>query len=321
MMAMTRAPAPAANDSLRLGFRAALSHLRMPGCRRPCQSACHQAPSPPPSLILRVRSLASAQSTARCGFALTTLLLAIARRTGARWTLGAPNSPGRRAGTPLSLLTFTRIGNQLPNSRISRLVVLLDLPFVRISATGVRLTSSRSYPGILDLHEDLIRAYWLRNSMGRGMLYAHKRVQASSPTVHWRRSSRDHPAPLRCSPQQGYLCARLHVHTPIQVPCSLRYCSWAVQGMVVTGKFRRAPDPSCPNLTVASVHINNECAKRRSVCIPFLLLIRDLCMKLGVVILTGDFDKGAERELASSAPTDQRRISPLDAAFSHANVP
>ena len=128
------------------------------------QSACHQAPSPPPSLMLRERSLASAQSTARCGFALTTLLLAIARRTGTGWTLGA-----QRAGTPLSLLTFTQIGNQLPNSRISRLVVLLDLPFVRISATGVRLTSSRSYPGILDLHEDLIRAYWLRTSMGCGM--------------------------------------------------------------------------------------------------------------------------------------------------------
>ena len=27
--------------------------------------------------------------------------------------------------------------------------------------------------------------------------------------------------------------------TPIQVLCSLRYSSWAVEGMVVTGKFRR----------------------------------------------------------------------------------
>ena len=43
-------------------------------------------------------------------------------------------------------------------------------------------------------------------------------------------------------------------------------------------------------------------------------------MKLGAVILTGDFTKGAERELASSAPTDQCRISPLEAAFSCANV-
>ena len=77
----------------------------------------------------------------------------------------------------------------------------------------------------------------------------------------------------------------------LQVPCSLRYSSWAVEGMVVTGKFRSAPNPSCSNFTVANVHINNECAKRRSVCIALLLLIRDLCMKLGALILTGDFKK------------------------------
>ena len=40
-------------------------------------------------------------------------------------------------------------------------------------------------------------------------------------------------------------------------------------------------------------------------------------MELGAVILTGDFSKGAERELASSVTTtDQCRISPLEAAFS-----
>ena len=99
--------------------------------------------------------------------------------------------------------------------------------------------------------------------------------------------------------------------TPIHVVCSP-----AVEGMVVAGKFRRASDPSNPHFTVANVHINNEFAKRRSVCIALLLLIRDLCMELFAVILTGDFKKGAERELASSATTDQRRISPLEFAFS-----
>ena len=73
--------------------------------------------------------------------------------------------------------------------------------------------------------------------------------------------------------------------TPIRVPCSLRYSSWAVEGVVVTGKFRRAPDQSCSYFTIANVHINNECAKRRSVCIALLLLIRDLWMKLGAVVL------------------------------------
>ena len=89
--------------------------------------------------------------------------------------------------------------------------------------------------------------------------------------------------------------ARNVLLTPIQVACSLRYSSWAVQGMVVTGKFRRAPHPSCSYFTVANIHINNECAKGRSVCIALLLLVRDLCMKLGAVILTSDVNKDAER--------------------------
>ena len=50
----------------------------------------------------------------------------------------------------------------------------------------------------------------------------------------------------------------------VQVPCTCSYSSWAVEGMVVTGKFRRAPDPSCSYVTVANVHFNNQCAKRRS---------------------------------------------------------
>ena len=83
--------------------------------------------------------------------------------------------------------------------------------------------------------------------------------------------------------------------------------------MVVTGTFHRAPAPSCSYHTVASIHINHQSAKRRSVRIPLLLLIRDFCMILGAVILNGDFNKVAEREPASSAPTDQRRISPSSA--------
>ena len=86
-----------------------------------------------------------------------------------------------------------------------------------------------------------------------------------------------------------------------------RYSSWAIEGMVVTGIFRRAPDPSCSYFTVANIHINNDCAYRRSVCIALLLLVRDLCLKLGAVLLPGCSD-------------DERRISPLEAAFSFASV-
>ena len=45
--------------------------------------------------------------------------------------------------------------------------------------------------------------------------------------------------------------------------------------MVVTSKFRRAPDTACSFFTIANIHINNVCAKHRSVCISLLLLIRD----------------------------------------------
>ena len=96
---------------------------------------------------------------------------------------------------------------------------------------------------------------------------------------------------------------------------------WAVDGMVVTGKFRTAPDPSCSHFTVANIHIDKECAKRRSVCIAFLCLIRDLCSKLSALILTCDFNTIGERELPAGASDCQRRISPLQAAFNHANIP
>ena len=50
-----------------------------------------------------------------------------------------------------------------------------------------------------------------------------------------------------------------------------------------------------------------------------LLLIRDLCVKLGAVIFTGDFNKAVERETPSG--DGERRSSPLEAAFRHTNVP
>ena len=114
--------------------------------------------------------------------------------------------------------------------------------------------------------------------------------------------------------------ARDFTCSPIQIPCSLRYSSWAVERVVVTGKFRRAQDPFCSSFTIANLHINNECVKRRSICIALLLHIRDLCMKLGAVILTGNFNKAVKRETLSGDSGD-RRISPIEAAFSHANIP
>ena len=133
----------------------------------------------------------------------------------------------------------------------------------------------------------------------------------------------------------GYTC------TPIQFPCTHRYSSWTLEGMVVTGKLRRPPDPACQYFTVPTCTSTTSVQKRRSVAehpIHLALTSRlptctsttsapnaDLSVlpcfswcatfKLGDVALTGDFNKGAVRELLSGGSDDQRRISPLEAAF------
>ena len=50
------------------------------------------------------------------------------------------------------------------------------------------------------------------------------------------------------------------VPSQLQVPCSLRFSSSAVEGMVVTGKFCRALDPSCSYFTVVNIHIRTMSA-------------------------------------------------------------
>ena len=87
------------------------------------------------------------------------------------------------------------------------------------------------------------------------------------------------------------------------------------------GKFRRPLDLACQYFTVTNFHVNNECAKRMSVCIALMLLARGLCLRLGKILLTGDFNKDAERELRSSGTEDQRRVSPMEPTFDHAATP
>ena len=60
---------------------------------------------------------------------------------------------------------------------------------------------------------------------------------------------------------------------------------------------------------MTNVLINDECAKRRSICIALLLLIRDLCMKLGAVVLALVFNSAAERELPAGG--SEGHISPI----------
>ena len=137
-------------------------------CADPRQLAYHQAFSHP-LLMPTARLPAFVQSTLPCGSALMRPFRPTAKMIGTGVTHGEPNSLARQAVTPLSFLTFSLIEDRLSNSWISRSVGLLVLLFIQISAADVRLTSSRSSPGILDLHEVLMRVYWLRTLMAIGM--------------------------------------------------------------------------------------------------------------------------------------------------------
>ena len=126
------------------------------------------------------------------------------------------------------------------------------------------------------------------------------------------------PVRLRSPPQQGHLRAQPFV-------CSAPH-SFASSGMLHGPKRAwlslaispELPTSRAPTFTVANIHINSERAKRRYVCIVLLLLIRDVCLKLGAVVLTSNFHKGAERELPPGGSESQRRISPLESRQSSA---
>ena len=116
-----------------------------------------------------------------------------------------------------------------------------------------------------------------------------------------------------CSSTKILVCATSRAH---------RFRSFARSG-VPRGPFRACLLPASfggARPVVLLFHTANA-AKIRSVCIALLLLIRDLSIKLGVVTLTSDFNKGVEREAAANGSMDHRRMSPLEAAFSHANIP
>ena len=125
---------------------------------------------------------------------------------------------------------------------------------------------------------------------------------------------------LASSPSMISPCSSIRILSSTTSPVPrCKFHVRCVARQAVTGKFRRAPDQSCSFFTVANVHINNECAKRRSACIALLLLVGDLCRKLGAAELTGALGKAAERETPSG--DGERRTSPMDAAFHHTNLP
>ena len=156
--------------------------------------------------------------------------------------LGAPNSPARQAGTPLSFLTFSQIWNRLLDQSPRR----SGGPALRSDQRNPRQTDKLqilswnpgpargSDPSLLASH---LNGPWHVICVQEGS----GSVTDSSLAENFHAITHDHCAVLLNNDTfaRDFSCA------PIQVPCSLRYSSGAVEGMVVTGKFRRAPDPSC----------------------------------------------------------------------------
>ena len=119
--------------------------------------------------------------------------------------------------------------------------------------------------------------------MARGMLIAFKRGLVWSPTVLSGERPRDHPAPSRCTPQQGCFRARLLYAVSVFFFCSFRSTSRTVESMVVTASSDEHPTSRSPSVTSPTLHSSDESAKRSSVCIALLLLIRDLFVERGAV--------------------------------------
>ena len=146
----------------------------------------------------------------------------------------------------LIFFTFSQIGNRLPNSWNSRPVVTDKLQIHSWHPGPAR----GSDPSLLASH---LNGPWRVICVQEGSAF----VSDSSLAENFHVVTQLHGAVLfnKDTFTRDFSC------TPIKDPCSLRCSSWAVEGMVVTGRFRRAPDPSCAYFTVANVHINNECAK------------------------------------------------------------
>ena len=271
---------------------------------------------PRPTLTTALRDFE--RWTVQCDFALTRSSPATEKTTVTGLTPGTISSLLRWSGTQRSRHTCTLGKSQRQLNLYLRNERLDDLRFDLTTTTAVALTCSKSFRGTLDRREVLTLARWQV-----GMWSACRKGPASSPMVPWRRN-------FTWPPSTTALFSS--TRTPLTVARRARRFKFPARtgilpelGTVVTGKFRRppdpacqyftvanvhvnnvfakkairgrAPDPSCSYFTVANVHINSECAKRRSVCIALLLLVRDLCLKLGEVVLTDDFNKGAVREL------------------------
>ena len=160
-----------------------------------------------------------------------------------------------QAGAPPSSPTCTTTASFLPSSWILRAASLLAL-LLRSDQPNRCPTEKLQIQSTLIQQEDRTRALWQATSTARGTAQV---VTDSSLAENPYVVTQHHCAVLlnKDTFVHEILC------TPIQVPCSLRYSSWTVVGMVVMGKFRRAPDKSCSYFIVANIHFYNKCAKKK----------------------------------------------------------
>ena len=108
-----------------------------------------------------------------------------------------------------------------------------------------RLTDCSSFPGVPETHEVRTRVCWQVISTARGMWSACRMARAFATTSACRTISAWLPSTTaQSSSTRTPSSPTLRVFRSSFL-CKLRYDSLAVEGIVVTGKFRRAPDKSC----------------------------------------------------------------------------
>ena len=188
---------------------------------------------------------------ARYGSAFMTPLLAFARTVRTGLTGGAPSCPARRADALLSFLTFTQIGNRPLSCWNSRLVALLVLR--RRQTDKLQVLSWNPEPARASdprTLADHFHGTWHVICVQEGAGFVTNRSLAENFHV----ITQHHCAAVlnKDTFAPDFTC------TPIQIPCSLRYSSWAAQSMCVLACSAGRPTRRAPTIPGAnnSVHLN-----------------------------------------------------------------
>ena len=243
MRILTRARAPLTSGFPRHGVRAALRPRlhQMTGCRRPRLSACHQGCSRSLLRMPTANSLASAQLTERCEFVWTMLPRTTEKMTATGfdpWRTQLSCSASRHAAEVSHLCTDQEPTREFLQQSPRR----CHGPALGTDQHSRRLTDKLQ---ILSWNPGPARGF-------RSTRFGKPRQRTPQHMICFQAGAHfGPPVPSRrtsVSPPNTFPC------TPIQVPCSLKYSSWAVEGMVVTANFakrptRRPPTPRSPTST------------------------------------------------------------------------